>query len=122
MWAKCNYRNDPERPLDDPVPEPGGRKFIFRLYSGDWLDPALSWGSNWFHPPFPKVVLHLNVKWPVLPFVAWKWPFMDRAFYGGWKRYGVDSEAYKQWLCKPEEVYPGSKALCLSIRPFARIK
>lgn len=121
MQVKCLYRNDPERDLDDPVPELGGRRFIFRIYQGDWLDPFLSWGSNWFHPPYPKYVLHVWL--PIAFFIAWKWPFVNRAMYLGWKRYGVDAPEYKEWLCKdmPEEVYDGSKALCLSCRPGAKV-
>ena len=122
MNVTCHYRNDPERPLEDPVLEPGGRRFVFRLFSGDWLDPIASWGSNWFHPPYPKSVLRLHVALPILPFVCFKWPFMDRCFYAGWKVYGVDAPEYKAWLAPECEVYAGSKALCLSIRPFARIK
>jgi hypothetical protein len=121
MNVICHYRNDPERPLDDPVPELNGRAFVFRLYSGDWLDPIFSWGSNWFKKPYPKRVLHLRVSLPVLPFIAWRWPFSNRAGYLGFKRYGVDAQEYKEWLCDPAEVYEGSKALCLSCRPFARI-
>ncbi len=33
--------------------------------------------------------------------------------------FGVDSPIYGTWLCAPEEVYDGSLAMCLSIRPFA---
>lgn len=71
MKVNCYYRNDPERKLTDPLPELGGRKFIFRLYSG--------------------------------------------------KLYGADPEAYKNWMPK-EDVYPGSQAVCFSLRPFATIK
>lgn len=122
MKIKTLYRNDPERGLTDPLPELGGRKFVFRIYSGDWLDPILSWGSNWFHPPYPKTVLHVNVPLPILPFIAWKWPFIDKAGYFGWKLYGVDAPAYKEWLCDPAEVYNGSQAVCLSFRPFATLR
>ena len=120
MKVKILYRNDPERGDTDPLPELGGRRFIFRIYSGRWLDPILSWGSNWFHPPYPKTVL--NIPMPFAPFIAWKWPFMDKAGYIGWKLYGVDAPAYKEWLCDPDEVYEGSQALCLSVRLFATIK
>lgn len=121
MQVQCLYRNDPERGLTDPVVEPGGRRFIFRLLKGTWLDPIASWGSNWFHEPYPKSVLRLNCPIPV-PFIAFKWPFLDRCFYAGWKVYGVDAPEYKEWLCPDKEVFDGSLALCLSVRPFARIK
>lgn len=166
MNVTCYYRNDPERPLEDPVLEPGGRRFVFRLVKGTWLDPIASWGSNWFHPPYPNSVLRLSMSlwysafhfsffvaflWflsgvtPSAPvekffyfvgwlvgvvgllftpgyFIAFKWPFIDRCFYAGWKVYGVDAPEYKEWLCPAKEVYEGSKALCLSVRPFAKIR
>lgn len=120
MKTEVLYRNDSERGLTDPLPELGGRRFIFRIYKGTWLDPILSWGSNWFHPPYPTTVLQL--KMPLMPFIAWKWPFMDKAGYFGFKLYGVDAEAYKEWLCDPAEVYDGSQACCFSFRPFASVK
>lgn len=121
MRVLCHYRNDPERPLTDPVVELGGRRFVFRLYSGDYLDPV-GIGSNWFYPPFPKRVLHRFIRWPILPFVAWRWPFMKRGGYFGFKLYGVDAPVYGQWLCDPSEVFHGSQAVCLSFRPFASLE
>ena len=116
MEVKCLYRNDPERPLTDPLPEINGRKFVFRIYSGDVCDPM---NGNWFEPPWPKYVIRF--KFNFLPFIAWKWPFINRAGYIGFKLYGVDSEAYKNWI-DPSEVYDGSQAVCTSIRLGAKIK
>lgn len=159
MKVTCHYRNDPERPLTDPVPELDGRRFIFRLYSGDVAGPLFgtAFGEKWFEPPYPKRLLkfrwesgsnaHMlalslsllavfagsaavsllgllaNIAFlkPVLPFVAFRWPFTTRACYLGFKLYGVDSPAYAKWLCGPEDVFDGSQALCLTIRPFARV-
>ena len=123
MNVTCHYRNDPERDLTDPLPELGGRKFVFRLYSGDICDPVQI-GGNWFQPPYPTRVWRTFVKLPILPFIAFKWPFMNRAFYAGFKLYGVDANAYKEWGVgiKPEDVYKGSLALCTSVRPFATIR
>lgn len=117
MKIICHYRNDPERGLTDPLPELGGRKFIFRLYSGDVCDPV---NGNWFKEPFPTKVIRFFCKWPVLPFIAWRWPFTTRGGYLGCKLYGVDPEVYKQWI-DPKEVYLGSQAVCFSIRPFANL-
>ncbi len=125
MKINCHYRNDPERGLTDPLPELEGRKFIFRLYSGDWLDPisiGLFSKGNWFNPPFPKRVFHAFVKWPVLPFIAWKWPFMDKIGYIGFKLYGVDNDVYEKWLTTKDQIYDGSQAVCFSIRPFASLE
>lgn len=121
MKISIIYRNDPERPIDDPLPEIGGHKLIFRIMKGDWLDPYWPpFGNSWFNPPFPTRVLHVKI--PFAPFIAWKWPFFNKAGYIGWKVYGVDAPQYKEWLTAPENVYDGSQALCLSFRPFASIK
>lgn len=124
MRVTCHYRNDPERGLTDPLPELGGRCFIFRLYSGDICDPVQIGGSNWFNPPYPSRVWRCFCKWPVLPFFAWRLPFTRRAGYFGFKLYGVDSPAYKEWGVgiKPDDVFDGSQALCTSIRPFAKLE
>lgn len=124
MKVTIHYRNDPERDLTDPLPELGGRKFIARLYSGDVACPLWGtlFGEGWFNPPFPKQLIKFSTKYPVLPFVSFKWPFLDRACYIGFKLYGVDHNVYSQWLCGPEDIYPGSQALCLTLRPWANLK
>lgn len=112
------YRNDPERPLKDPVLEPGVRRFVFRLIRGDYCDP---FGGQWFGPDFPVNVIRWRFKRLAVPFVAFKWPFLNRAFYAGAKVYGVDSPEYKAWL-PARDVYDGSDAFCLSLRPFAKVR
>jgi len=64
-------------------------------------------------------ILTAAVLWLLTPgkFIAWR--FNNRSGYAGSKVYGVDSPVYKTWLCAPEEVYDGSLAMCLTIRPFA---
>lgn len=123
MKVICHYRTDPERGLTDPLPEKK-YSFVFRLYSGDVCDPSpLHWlkGENWFKPPFPSTVYRYFVKWPVLPFFAWR--FGNKGGYLGFKLYGVDAPEYKQWTAgiRPEDVFEGSQALCLTFRPFATI-
>jgi len=124
MKVTCHYRNDPERPLDDPTLAKGERRFAIRIYSGDICDPVQIGGGNWFTPPYPKRVWRTYCSLPILPFIMWKWPFLDRTGYIGFKLYGADSPEYKKWGVgfKPEDVYEGSQALCLSFRPFARQK
>lgn len=176
MQVKCHYRNDHERPLEDPVVEldnpltvqpMDGRAFIFRFMSGDVCTPVLGtlFGEQWFGPNFPRWVLRFycplwasvastvlatlllveNVAavfvyshwwallllvtvplWLIAPgkFIAFRWPGTERALYAGAKVFGVDAPEYKLWPVgiKPEDVYEGSKALCLSIRPSARIR
>jgi len=117
MEVKCHYRNDPERSLKDPLPEPGGRKFIFRVYSGH-INQPVALTAGWFSPPFPKYVWRKYVSLPICLFFAWRYPFTSRGGYAGLKLYGVDSPAYKLWM-NPDDVYEGSNALHLSIRPFA---
>lgn len=118
MKATCHYRNDPERGLTDPVLEPGGRRFVFRLYSGDVMRPL---DGKWFEEPYPTRVLRFFCRLPVLPFITFRWPFLDKACYIGFKVFGVDSPAYLNWL-PTSEVYPGSQALCPSFRPFANLE
>ena len=152
MRVVQGWRSDPERELTDPLPE---KKWsvVLRFVGGDWLDP-ISVGSNWFHPPYPKHVLH--VWWPLwLSYVLfagtsgllmaslalgpwWSWPFAfliwlltpgkmiawrfnKKGGYAGHKVYGVDAPEYPLWLCTAGDVFPGSLALCWSIRPFATI-
>ena len=117
MKVTCHYRNDPERELTDPLPEISGRRFIFRLYSGDICDPL---NGNWFVEPYPTKVIRFFCKYPVLPFIAWRWPFSNRGGYLGFKLYGVDPIVYKNWIAE-KDVYLGSQAVCLSARPFANL-
>lgn len=117
MKVICHFRTDPNRGLTDPLPEKKF-SFVFRLYSGDICDPVDFIGTNWFTPPFPKRVWRTFCPYPILPFIAWR--FNKRGGYFGFKLYGADSPAYLNWM-KKEDVYEGSQALCLSVRPFADI-
>lgn len=124
MQVKCHFRTDPERGLTDPLLESPG--LHLRIYSGDICDPIQIGGGNWFNPPYPKRVWRAFCKWPVLPFLMWRFPkwLGGRAGYAGFKLYGVDSPAYAEWDVgiKPEDVYDGSQAVCISIRPFASVQ
>jgi hypothetical protein len=84
---------------------------LFILTTGILL-AAVACAPWWAIPP-------AFVIWLLTPgkFIAWR--FDRRSGYAGSKVYGVDSTVYPLWLCKPEEVYPGSLAMCLTIRPFA---
>ena len=123
MKVTRHYCNDPERPLTDPLPEKEW-SFYWRLYSGDICTPVLGtfFGEHWFEPPFPKYVWRTFYKWPILPFISWR--FKSKGGYLGFKCFGVDAPAYKEWTTgiKPEDVYKDSLALCLTCRPFATIK
>lgn len=112
------YRNDPERVLEDPVLEIGGRRFVFRVYEGDYCDPFVD-PDGWFGPTPPKILVRLRLSW--MPFVAWRWPFTKRGAYVGFKLYGVDSENYRLML-PDADVFVGSMACHLSIRPFANLE
>ena len=118
MKVSVLYRNDPERPIKDPVLEPGGRKFVFRLVRGDYCDP---FGGQWFGPDYPVRVIRWRFTWLAFPFVAFKWPFLDRAFYFGAKVYGADAPEYLDWM-GDQDVGPDSVAFCISFRPFASMK
>lgn len=125
LQVKVLYRNDPERELTDPLPRLSGRGFIHRVYSGDVLDPS---GGEWFKPPFHNFIIRWRTE-RRLHFFAWRYPtwlpFLGgRGGYAGFKLYGVDCPEYAEWPVgmKPEDVCPGSQALCLTIRPFARLQ
>ena len=122
MKVIIHYRSDPERGLTDPLPEKKW-SFVFRLYSGDICSPVLGtfFGEKWFEPPFPKYVWRSFCKWPVLPFIAWR--CNKHGGYIGFKLYGMDSPQYKEWPVgiKPEDVFDGSQALCLTISPYRTI-
>ena len=130
--------SNPSRPATDPVLEENGLFIEFR--GGDYCHPRGS--GDWFKPPYfksvarfywPLTLTYLVALWWVYAsiclwwplffchlinpglFISWRTPW--KAGYWGAKIYGVDSEAYKNWL--PEnEVYAGSQALMFSIRPF----
>jgi len=112
LWRS---RLDEGRALTEPFPAEDG--VILRWLRGNvcdpWFDP-----DGWFGVRSPLVLIRFWSEIP-LPFVAWRkgrW-----AGYIGFKVYGVDSDAYTQWLPK-WEVYPGSLAMCFSFRPFALLK
>ena len=118
MNVEVLYRNDPERSLVDPVLELGRRECVFRLIRGDYCDP---FNGDWFGPNWPTKVIRWNFRWLPLPFIAWKWPLLNRACYIGAKVYGVDSPQYVEWM-PAKDVYEGSQAFCFSIRPFANME
>jgi len=88
----------------------------FELRGGDICHP---WGSgDWFKPPYFRSVWRAFCRWPVLPWITWRRG--NRGGYIGFKAYGADSEAYKNWM-DPADVYEGSMALQMSCRPFATL-
>ena len=121
MKVKVIYRNDADRPLDDPLPETN--RVVFRLIKGDVLRPL---NGKWFSEPYPTRVLRFYCPIP-LPFLAWRigsWSgyigakvFVanDASFAPGTYQY----PAYANWM-KPEDLTPGSMAICPSLRPFAK--
>ncbi len=79
-----------------------------------------------FIPVLPEFVVPLiGLAWtlislPLVPGVWVSYRIGNKGGYYGWKIYGADSEAYKNWM-HPFEVYDGSQAMMLSIRPSATI-
>lgn len=117
MKVNVIYQGDKGRPITDPLLEEPG--FFVRWYTGDVCDPM---NGKWFEPPWPTFVVRFCSRIP-LPFVMWRFPKWvplvgGRAGYAGFKAYGVDSPAYRNWI-EPAEVFEGSQAMCTSIRPFA---
>lgn len=112
-----HYGNKLDRPATDPLLEQNG--FWWELRSGDICHPKGE--GDWFNPPyFPDGVWRAFCKWPILPFISWK--IGNKGGYAGFKIYGCDSEAYKHWVPDPDDVFEGSQAMHVSIRPFATIK
>lgn len=89
---------------------------FIELRGGDFCHPLGS--GNWFAPPYFSRVLRFFLGVPLLPFISWR--IGNVGGYIGAKCYGVDSPAYKNWL-PAEDVFEGSQALMLSIRPFASL-
>lgn len=102
------WSSGPEPWQNFPFPKENG--IIFSLRGGDVVFP---WDGNWFTEPFFKHVLHFYMPIPILPFFCIK--IGSWGLYAGFKAFGVDSPAYKNWL-PPEEVYDGSVAIQPSIR------
>ena len=108
------FGNKLDRPGTDPLLEENG--FWWELRAGDICHPQGE--GDWFDPPYFAKVFYAFIKYPILPFISWK--LGTWGGYAGFKIYGVDAEAYKNYM-KPEEVYEGSKAMHVSIRPFATL-
>ena len=118
------YSNDP-KPWTNPFPErdtedgiPGADGFIFALRGGDMMSPsgwelrpeATAGAKPGFFNAIPKHVRRLYFWLPVLPFFSYRKGTFG--FYIGWKAFGVDSAAYKDFPgVNPAEVHAGSIAL-----------
>lgn len=116
MKVLRGFSTDKTHALTSPFPAKPWSVF-FEMRGGDVCEP-LGFGTNWFHPPYPKVWKWL-CRWPVLPYFAWR--FNKRAGYIGFKAYGVDAVEYKAWM-DPADVFDGSQALCITARPFATLR
>jgi hypothetical protein len=105
---------DKNHPVTDPFPSKNG--FFLEFRGGDFCHPLDN--GDWFKPPYFKHVWRFFLRWPLLPFLSWK--FGKHGGYIGAKAYGVDSPDYKNWLPE-DEVYDGSEALMIGIRPHANL-
>jgi hypothetical protein len=115
------YATDAEADWTTPYPTAKcGVKL--RLLRGDVMYPVLDdvvmrpgregEAPNWFNC-IPKIVVRETVGYR--PFfslgIGW-W-----GVYAGWKTFGVDSEAYVDYpRVLPRDVYPGSRAMCFTVR------
>ena len=152
MRIIAGFRNDYGIDLTDPFPPRNSMIFRVVAGNwldplggdGDWFRPPHPrWIINVWVPLWLSylllivstvVLLAAIVCAPwwagLLAFAAWlatpgkyiAWRFDKKAGYVGSKVYGVDAPVYKEWLCDPAEVYPGSLAFCQSFRPFATIR
>lgn len=108
-WSTDKTRN----PVD-PLLEKNGIFLEFR--GGNFLHPTGE--GKWFDKPYFKKAWSFFIKWPIIPFISWK--VGSKGGYIGAKAYGVDSLTYKDWAGE-ENIYEGSQAIMISIRPFATI-
>jgi len=106
MKVICHYKND-DQPLVCAYPAKTG--VLFRLCSGDVLDPYL---GNWFKEPYFKVIIRFFTE-KKLPYFAWR--VGKYGGYMGFQTYGVDSPQYKNFL-PDKDVYDGSQAMSLTVR------
>lgn len=111
------WSSDPSRPVDDPLLEKEWSFFI-EFRGGDIYSPVPWSKGNWFTFPYHQKTYKWFCKWPIIPFISWR--FKNKGGYLGAKVYGVDSPEYLKWM-PSEYVYPGSQAICITIRPFATI-
>lgn len=109
------YSTYKEQSITSPFPNRNGIFIEFR--GGNFVHPLGN--GKWFEPPYFDKVINKYIKWPIIPFISWK--FGKHGGYIGAKAYGVDSPAYKHWLPE-EEVYEGSQAIMFSVRPFATLE
>ncbi len=108
------WSTDPNRPATDPLLEKDW-SFFLEFRGGNVCDPL---NGKWFSEPYPTRVIRFFCKWPIFPFISWR--FKNKCGYLGAKIYGADADAYLNWMPK-EDVYVGSQALCFSARPFATV-
>jgi hypothetical protein len=119
------WSTDDEKDWTAPFPAgwEGGVKL--RLLGGDILDPVRGTFElrpgvppgtepGWFNA-VPRAVYRAFQARRCLPFFSFG--FFRFGGYIGWKVYGVDQPAYLDYpLVAREDVYPGSRALCLTMR------
>jgi hypothetical protein len=97
-----------------------------------WLSYVLFGLTSWLLAANIIAVVELGLGWAAwlpLSFLIWlltpgkmiSWRADKHGGYAGFKVYGVDYPIYGKWLCDPAEIYPGSLAMCWTIRPFARL-
>lgn len=111
--------SNPEQSATNPFPEKGN--YFWEYRGGDFIQPIGK--GDWFNPPyFPDGVERKYYPEPTQFFCSWRVPLLNWQGYFGAKIFGVDSPAYGEWMCSPDEVYEGSQAFMFSVRPFARIE
>lgn len=105
------FGNKLDHPATSPLlSEPG---FWWELRAGDICHPTGK--GNWFTPPYFQHAWKWYCPWPILPYLSWR--VGNKGGYMGFKIYGVDSPTYVDWA-GAENVYPGSQAMQVSLRPF----
>jgi len=98
---------------DEGITNPKRSTFgiTFALRGGDILHPLGS--GSWFDPPYFSRIWRAYCPITICPFISWN--LFGWKGYIGFKVYGADSPAYKNWM-PPADVYDGSQAMQLSAR------
>jgi len=90
MMRVFGWATDPEDQWTRPLPT-SSRWFKARLLGGDYCAPKDASGgydsSKWFH------LRRAWCRWPLLPFLSWRYPFTQQGGYLGFKVWGIDGPA-----------------------------
>lgn len=113
--------NHPDHPITKPFPPANrfGCGLLIRWVAGDRYDPHVI-AKDWYSPPWPVDYVRERIPEDE-PMLYFAWRLWGWSGYIGAKVYGFDLPEYRNFPgVTTEDVYEGSQAFCLTVRPFAR--